>query len=410
LETVRGLMPREASQAQLDLPTGRDGVAGLDPAPDPQEFVFLHGLVQGMRCGIVTIDVKRCVRMVNRVAQAVLELPDVVPGAPLSEALASHPRLIRALDDAFAMASLPNRAEIELGDGAGKTIGFTLSLVRGPSGEPVGAAMFFKDLTQVEHKEEQERLKDRLAALGQMAASLAHEIRNPLASIDVTCSLLKRRLSEDAKGCELLGKIVTEVRRLNSTVCSSLEFVRPLPLRLESERLVPLMDEAISVAVGRAGKPGVVVERSFDERVPEFLMDRALLRQVFENLILNALEAVGERGTVTVATEVLDAPSEATIPYRPAGQGPSDLWPRVEQFVVVRVTDTGSGIGACDIDRIFCPLFTTKKQGSGIGLAVVRKIVNAHRGLIDVESVPGAGAEFSVRLPMARPVAEVRGR
>jgi signal transduction histidine kinase len=363
-----------------------------------------------MRCGIVTIDVERRVQMVNRVAREVLELPEVTAGVSMSEALAGHPRLIRALDDAFAMSSLPNRAEIELGNGAGKTIGFTLSLVRDPSGELVGAAMFFKDLTQIEHKEEQERLKDRLAALGQMAASLAHEIRNPLASIDVTCSLLKRRLADDAKGCELLGKIVAEVRRLNSTVCSSLEFVRPLPLSLEPERLVPLLDEAIAVAVGRRGNPGVVIERKFGRDVPAFLMDRALLRQVFQNLILNALEAVGDQGAVTVSTEVLDAPSETTIPYRPAGPLSGDGWPRVEQFVVVRVSDTGSGIGACDIDRIFYPLFTTKKQGSGIGLAVVRKIVNAHRGLIDVESVPGDGAEFSVRLPMAQPVAEVRGR
>ena len=375
---------------------------------DPEEFVFLRGLVQGMRCGIVTIDIERRIRMVNGVAREVLELPDVAVGAPLSEALAGHPQLVRALDDAFDMSSLPNRAELDLGDGAGKTVGFTLSLVRAADGNPFGAAMFFKDLTQIEHKEDQERLKDRLAALGQMAASLAHEIRNPLGSIDVTCSLLRRRLAADEKGCELLGKIVAEVRRLNSTVCSSLEFVRPLPMRLESAELVPLLEEAISVAVGRHGGPGIAVRRRFDADVPAFLMDPALLRQVFENLILNALEAVGSSGTVTVSTEVLDAPSEATIPYPPAGRGSSDSWTRVEQFVVVRVTDTGSGIGASDIDKIFYPLFTTKKQGSGIGLAVVRKIVNGHRGLIDVESVPGQGAEFSVRLPMAQPAGEVR--
>lgn len=382
-----------------------------DLVVDSGEFEFLRGLVQGMRCGIVTIDIERRIRMVNRVAREVLDLPDVSAGTPLDETLSAHPQMVRALEDAFGMSSLPNRAELDLGSGAGagKTVGFTLSLIRDADGDPSGAAMFFKDLTQIEHKEDQERLKDRLAALGQMAASLAHEIRNPLASIDVTCSLLKRRLAADEKGCELLGKIVAEVRRLNSTVCSSLEFVRPLPLRLESASLAPLLEEAISVAEGRRGGPGIAIHRAFDAHVPAFLMDRALLRQVFENLILNALEAVGANGTVTVSTELLDAPSETTIPYPPAGEGASDGWQRVEQFVVVRVADTGSGIGACDIDKIFYPLFTTKKQGSGIGLAVVRKIVNGHRGLIDVESVPGQGAEFSVRLPLSQPAREVRG-
>ena len=139
-------------------------------------------------------------------------------------------------------------------------------------------------------------------------------------------------------------------------------------------------------------------------------MDRLLLRQVFENLLINAMEAVGEQGSVTVATEVIDAPSVSTIPYVPAGVRSHDVWLEAEQYVVIRVTDTGPGIEAEDLDRIFSPLFTTKKQGSGIGLAVVRKIVNSHRGRIDVESAPGQGAVFSVLLPMVRSKPEDPGR
>ena len=404
MSTAQGIQERfdtSSENGDLRLPDSRI---------DPGEFGFLRGLVQGMRCGIVTIDVRRCVRMVNRVARDVLDLPDVPTGTPLSQALSAHPQLCRALEDAFGMTSLPNRAELELGDSAGKTIGFTLSLVRDADGEPQGAAIFFKDLTQIEHKEEQERTKDRLAALGQMAASLAHEIRNPLASIEVTCSLLKRRLAPDDAALTLLGKIVAEVRRLDSTVGSSLEFVRPVHLKLEPASLRPMLDEAITTATERHGERGIVVERDREFEVPAFLMDRSLLRQVFENLILNAHEAIGESGRVRITTEVFDAPSDTTVPYRPAGDCASDSWPRVEQFVVVRVADSGPGIEAGDIEKIFYPLFTTKKQGSGIGLAVVRKIVDGHRGLIDVQSVPGQGAEFSVRLPMAQPIGEVRGR
>src|SRR5258706_12159045 len=144
----------------------------------------------------------------------------------------------------------------------GKTIGSTLSLVPGGDGPPAGAALFFKDPTHVEHKEEQERLKDRLAALGQMAANLAHEIRNPLASIEVSSSLLKRRFPAEAQERELLDKIIAEVRRLNRTITSSLEFVRPLSLSLAPAQLDAVLDDALNVAMGRRGKPGLRVRRT----------------------------------------------------------------------------------------------------------------------------------------------------
>ncbi len=171
---------------------------------DPQgfsrdEYKFLKGLVGGMRCGVLTVNRYGCLMLLNDPAVHILEIPKpLAPGLPVGAVLARHPQLARLLRESFQMSSLPNRAEIDLqfDDDRRKTLGLTLSMVPDKDGEVRGAAVFFKDLTHVEHKEEQERLKDRLAALGQMAASLAHEIRNPLASIEVTCSLLKRRLSD----------------------------------------------------------------------------------------------------------------------------------------------------------------------------------------------------------------------
>lgn len=404
-------MPCEPAQHESFGPAIVEGARAADPACDEDQIRFLQGLVQGMRCGILAIDTTGRLRLVNRLACKILGLPVVPAGTAAAAVLADHPRLVQVLNEAFSLASLPNRAELELGRAGGKRVGFTLSLVHGADRRPLGAALFFKDLTQIEHKEDQERLKDRLAALGQMAAALAHEIRNPLASIEVTCALLRRRLS-DADGHALLEKIVADVRRLNSTVNSSLEFVRPLALNLAPAPLEPLIEEAIAVAEGRRGAPQIVVRRKFTRGLRPFLMDRLLLRQVFENLVLNAMEAVGTKGTITISTELIEAASsETTIPYSPAGAGAADPSPRAEQFVVVRVADTGCGIGEEDLDRIFYPLFTTKKQGSGIGLAVARKIVNSHRGLIDVQSAPGRGAEFSIRLPMILlPAPEVKDR
>lgn len=393
---------------QLDPKTGIDrlpspGAApprdGRAPAVEPE---YLRDLVVGMRCGVLSIDRQGRLVMLNDLALQILELEQApAVGTPVEQALADHPQLARILRESFGMSSLPNRAEIDLRCrcNRGKTIGFTLSLVAGEDGRPYGAAIFFKDLTQVEQKEEQERLKDRLAALGQMAASMAHEIRNPLASIEVSCSLLKRRRAGESEETKLLGKIISEVRRLNGTVTSSLQFVRPLSIRPALADLDTMLAEALRIARERRAAPGIKVLQRLEPGIPAFLMDRGQLRQVFENLFLNALEAMGDRGVLVVETALAPAPAAASIPY-PQEQG-GDSRQGFDRYVQVRVSDTGPGVQADHLDKLFYPFFTTKKHGSGVGLSVAKKIVDAHRGLLDVESRPGEGAAFTVRLPLA---------
>ena len=375
---------------------------------DPQgfsrdEYEFLKGLVGGMRCGVLTVNRFGCLMLINDPAVQILEIPEPpAAGLPVGAALARHPQLARMLRESFQMSSLPNRAEIDLqfDDDRRKTLGLTLSMVPDKGGEICGAAVFFKDLTYVEHKEEKERLKDRLASLGQMAANLAHEIRNPLASIEVTCSLLKRRLSDHPEEVGLLEKIVAEVRRLNGTITSSLEFARPLELNLGHHSLHVLLDEAVTIALGRRGKQGITVETGCEAMLPPFLMDWEQLRHVFENLFLNAMEAMGDEGRLTIDVSSVEAPASAMTPYEPNGPGTADPWRSFNEFALVRVSDTGPGILAENMEKLFYPFFTTKKHGSGVGLSMARKVVDRHRGLMDVESEPGQGAVFTVRLPM----------
>jgi len=380
----------------------RPDVEGSGPS------AFTAGLVRGMRCGVLAVDSNERVVLLNDVAHQLLDLADAAsPGASLEEALAEYPQIIEVLRDAFGMASPPNRAELDIRTGScdAKTIGFTVSPVTGPTGERLGAAMFFKDLTQIEHTEEQERLKDRLAALGEMTANLAHEIRNPLASIDVTCALLRRRLEhggENAPGhsLDLLNKIAAEVRRLDRTVSSSLEFVRPLGLDLAAAPLPRVLDDAIAVATRRCARPDVRIVRHYAAAMPPFVMDREQLRQVFENLVLNAVEAVVGTGTVTVEAEMRHAPTSTSVPYPGCGSRGVDPWTSFDRFAIIRVSDSGPGIADADKGRVFFPFFTTKRQGSGVGLAMAKKIVSSHRGLIDVDDAPEGGARFTVRLPM----------
>jgi signal transduction histidine kinase len=369
------------------------------PAAPPRED-FYRRLIEGMRCGILVIERSGGVVMVNEQARAILELGTLPPpGAAIEDALVDHPQLATILRESFSMSLLPNRAEIDLKcrSESGKTIGFTLSLVPGGDGTPAGAALFFKDLTHVEHKEEQERLRDRLVALGQMAANLAHEIRNPLASIEVSSTLLKRRLPAEAGERELLDKIIAEVRRLNRTITSSLEFVKPLALSLAPAHLEGVLDDALAVAMGRRGKPGLRVHRIACPDCPAFLMDRGQLRQVFENLFLNAMEAMGDDGTLGIEVSTARAPAAVTTPYRPTGTPETSSF---ESYAVVRVSDTGPGIPGEHLEKLFYPFFTTKKHGSGVGLSIVKKIVDSHRGIIDVASRRGEGTTFTVRLPL----------
>ena len=362
---------------------------------------FYRRLIEGMRCGILVIDRTGAVVTINEHARAILELHELpARGASVQHALAVHPQLAEILRESFSMSLLPNRAEIELKSRSanGKTIGFTLSLVPGDAGTPIGAALFFKDLTHVEHKEEQERLKDRLAALGQMAANLAHEIRNPLAAIEVSCSLLKRRLPGESGERELLDKIIAEVRRLNRTITSSLEFVRPLSPTLAPACLEDVLDEALTVAVGRRGKPGFSVRRVACPEIGAFAMDAGQVRQVFENLFLNAMEAMGEQGVLGIEVTTIPAPVAPSTPYRPVGK--ADVRLRFDAYAVIRVSDTGPGIPQENLDKLFYPFFTTKPNGSGVGLSMAKKIVDSHRGVIDVATEPGAGTVFTVRLPM----------
>ncbi len=406
---LRVLASRAGGTAQAE-----EGGSPTRPGPGRRctPAILYEGLLRGMRCGILAVDREGQLLLLNAHAREILELEtEPAPGTPLLEALPGQPELVAVLAEAFTLAHLPNRAELEITTGhrRRKTIGFTLSYILRDDGTATGAALFFKDLTHVEHKEEQERLRDRLAALGQMAANLAHEIRNPLASIEVSCALLRRRLGEAPQGvADLLDKINSEIRRLNATITSSLEYVRPVKLTLAPVRIHELLDEALQLAWRRRGAPRELeVERRYREGLGPCLMDRDRMRQVFVNLFLNAAEAMDNRGRLTITTELEPAPAAACTPYRPRGARP-DPWSEVTHFVVVRVRDTGPGIAPEHLDKLFYPFFTTKKGGSGVGLALAKKIVDSHRGLLDVRSVPGRGAEFRVRLPLVATEAKER--
>jgi two-component system sensor histidine kinase HydH len=231
---------------------------------------------------------------------------------------------------------------------------------------------------QLQEAEEAVRRSDRLAALGQLSAGLAHELRNPLGTIRASSEMLSRSLSaENDVAREVAGFIATEVDRANSLITRFLQFARPLEIRPERADLAQMLDRAIALVEREA--PGIAIYRNYAPEIPPFPFDAELLERVFYNLVLNAVQATPAGGAVTVKAR--------------AGAGLAE----------VAVIDRGLGIEPKHLETIFNPFFTTKPQGVGLGLAIVSKIVDEHGGKITVESDPGKGSVFRVLLPMDRP-------
>jgi signal transduction histidine kinase len=351
---------------------------------------FYRDMVWNLRNGVVAVTRDGRVAVMNDIAYRILGLKpranDI--GRHFSEVLRDAPDVLRMVGSAFDLSHLPNRAEMRLKH-TGKVIGYTLSHVKDDAGRDVGATLFFKDLTRVEQLEERERLRDRLAALGEMAAAIAHEVKNPLAGIEVMAGILKRQLTESPDAQNILADIIKEAKMANVIVQEVLAFVRPLRLQVEDVSVADVVRDAVTMAESHSQKGKIAIRVDVPESLRPIQGDPHQLRQIFTNFVTNAFEAMNGAGTIEITAVAIEGEEESTT----AEQTPGPM-------VMLTITDTGPGIPPEVMDRIFSPFFTTKPQGSGLGLAIVRKIVDAHDGRIDVGQRPGGGTVFRVTLPV----------
>jgi signal transduction histidine kinase len=264
-----------------------------------------------------------------------------------------------------------------------------------------------------------ERMKerDRLAALGEMAAGLAHEIRNPLGAIKGAAQYLNPAGRPGDEG-DLLQVIVEEVNRLNGVVTEFLDYSRPIKSQLAPININDVLQRTVKLLESQGLPPGIAIDLRLSDDLPPAQGDAEQLKQVFINLAFNAVQAMPKGGTLTIRTDALAA-SSAT--WRFAEVGPSRARKTGgPELMEVRFRDTGEGISDEAREHIFIPFYTTKAKGTGLGLAIVQRIVKAHNGVISVESQPGLGTEFIVRIPIAgdqltpapfnRPLEAVRAR
>src|SRR5581483_1716624 len=299
-----------------EMPQRSDARAGRRPAPPaakriaprataaPDDRFFRH-IVSSMRNGVIAIRRDGSIALMNDEAYRVFALtrgPEDV-GRPFTEVLKGRPDVQRVLAGAFEMTTLPTRVEMRLKD-IDRVIGYTLSQVKDDGERPIGAVMFFKDLTQVEQLEERERLRDRLASLGEMAAGIAHELKNPLAGIEVMAGLLRRQVPASRDAQSLLADIISEAKLANAIVVEMLEFVRPIRLQVERTDVAQVLHQAITLAESKATRGNVAVDVDVMPDLPMIEGDHHQLCQVFTNLVTNAFDALDGRGRIVIAAKL----------------------------------------------------------------------------------------------------------
>lgn len=343
-------------------------------------------ILENMSSGVLVVDTDGRVVTMNAAAEQILELAkDVVVGRRIGEALAVHaPDLAHELKLSLESERGKRRQEIatHTRSGRDRPLGISISHLHDGDGRRRGIIAVFQDLTEVHEMRERVRKADRLAAIGELSAGIAHELRNPLASISGSIEMLYQELELDGENRRLMELIMRESDRLDRIISDFLEFARLRTPRRFPSRVEKSLSETLVLLKKNADKStGIAVRLECAENLPTVFMDDEQMRQVFMNLAVNACEAMAGDGALEVAAE-----------------------PEGASAVRVEFRDTGRGIDPESVGRFFEPFFTTKEGGTGLGLAIANKIVAAHGGSIRFSNRPGGGAVFTITVPLGRPL------
>ena len=367
----------------------RVGDALAEKVRDLQSLRRLHErTVASLTSGLLTTDPAGTITSFNPEAERITGVPAadaigqsldaVIPGA-------------RDLVFESVRSTARSRARLRFRNRRGDELflGLAGSVLRDAADAPGGFVVIFQDVTKVVEMEAQLRRHERLAGVGQLAADLAHEIRNPLAAISGSIQILEGGGDAD-EARRLMEIVVRETDRLNALITDFLHFARPGPAKPEAVEIAgALADMRQIFETVRPPSVELVVEAPAALHV---LVDDRQLRQLLWNLFLNAIQAMPEGGRLAIEA-ALPAQDEADAGRTRPAEGP--------RFAEIRVADTGTGIPEAVLDRIFDPFFTTKEEGSGLGLATVHRIVEGNGGHVSVESAVGRGTTVRVLLPVA---------
>ncbi|MDH4230648.1 MAG: ATP-binding protein [Nitrospirota bacterium] len=326
---------------------------------------FNTKVIESLPSGLFTTDVNGHVLVFNHAAE-------VITGINKENAIGN------AITDALPFLSLPpenGRYEkiLPANSDSEKIVGITISDLRDSNGNETGFIGIFQDLTQIKKLEAEMQYREKWAAIGELSANIAHEIRNPLASLKGSIEMLKEGKLPEKHRERLMDIALSEMERLNNTISDFLTYSSPRHLEIQRIDLHSVLDRTLDLLKNAEQTVGITIRKDYEGQL--FIhADPEKLSQVFWNLGVNAFEAMGNEGELTVSTR------------------------NNRDNAVIAFSDTGPGIAKSDIDRIFYPFFTTKEKGTGLGLAIAYRIIEEHNGRLVVASRSGIKTTFDIIL------------
>jgi two-component system, NtrC family, sensor histidine kinase PilS len=350
--------------------------AGLELQDKSGELLSLQALhenvVHSIRSGLITTDIEGRITLVNAPGQKLLErTASSVYGRYVSELFLDR---LPTLEGPSVQGEVRGLTPA----GAEKTFGVTVTALTVPGHGTLGYVYTFEDRTELRRLEREIRMRDRLAAVGRLAAGIAHEIRNPLASIAGSIKVLAQVSPFNEEQRTLVDIITRESSRLNSIISDFLAYSREKSFKFSRMDLIPVIEDTLVLLSNRSSTPEISIERNYIVREAFATFDPDRMKQVFWNLLENAVRAMNQKGKITVSVEPAD-----------------DYWR-------VAICDSGPGIPAHMIEKIFEPFQSHFEGGTGLGLAIVYQIVQAHGARIYAQAREGQGAEFVLEILNAR--------
>lgn len=327
---------------------------------------FNREVIENMPGGIFTTDMSGEVLLFNRAAERITGIKrDLIIGRKIDSVL---PSFIFPFPEG-------RREETITIEGSQKIIGLTISQMKGAAENAKGFIVVFQDLTRFKKLEREIKQKEKWAAIGELSSNIAHEIRNPLASLKGSIEMLKEDSVPRNYKEKLMEIALKEMDRLNRIITDFLTYSRPSPPEFKKFDLNNLLDETVELLKNACQNKTRVVLKKDHAGAAEVDADPQKMRQVFWNLGINAIEALPDGGEIIISTKDRDG------------------------FVEVAFQDFGTGIAEKDVEKIFYPFFTTKEQGTGLGLSIAYRIMEEHNGTINVKSISGIGTTFEIILP-----------
>lgn len=338
---------------------------------------FAEDVVANLPVGLITVGKDGRIAFLNEPAEKITGLTlDEVRGKEPDKVL---PRSLCGLKESLEKGQTILEKEMECVFTNDKPVPLSISAKRivNEDGYFVGNILILRDLGELRKLQEDIRRKEKLAALGGLAAGVAHEIRNPLSSIKVLATYFGKKFPEGSEDQESATVMVSEVDRLNRVISELLEFARPSDLELKETDVNELLEHSVRLTQQDAKTKGIEIILTREKKLPSVLIDPDRFTQAILNLYLNAIHSMDEGGILSVRTMLVDP-----------------------EQIAIEVRDTGKGIQPEDLAKVFEPYFTTKPTGTGLGLAIVHKIVEVHNGDIKVESSPEKGTVFTIFIPI----------